>query len=625
LITPEFENLQEKWLAKWPEALALWSKYTKLSQPHFCFTTEDENKEGLSESFAMIRLDDQTIVISLAKIRAQRLEQFPLEILGHEIGHHVFCPGDLRDQGRIIARMRHALPTLEVQAAQLCNMYADLFINDRLQRTSNLNLLGVYQAMQARHDEEGKKFAWFKKGPPNPRQSQLWTLYMRIYEILWSVKKGGLALGRIDERLEGDAQLGARLIRSYSRDWVNGAASFAALCLPHIMEDKDIDLSKFANGWDVSSCRGQTSSIPPGLTEVDGEESSPVVHPANLPELNDSLPEENNSNSAPDAGTTSTGSNQNTTRGQHREPFEYGAILKSLGIKLTDHEIAVRYYKERATPNLIRFPARRTPHATDPLPEGLEPWSVGLPLEEIDWLQSMLTSPTPIPGMTTLQRIWGASPGNAPETEPIDLDLYVDSSGSIPNPQRSTSFLTLAGAIICLSALKVGARIQVTLWSGPTQFITTDGFIRDEKKILEILTGYFGSSTAFPIHILRETFQNRPANKRAVHIMVISDEGVDTMFSLDERGNSGWDVASMALKKARAGGSLVLNLNAAGIDLGKTGGSPLNKTLTKAIEQGWSIHRMRGWEDLIAFAKKFSSENYAASRLRSKAASSHRS
>ena len=32
----------------------------------------------MSESFAMIRLDDQTIVISLAKVRAQRLEHFPL-------------------------------------------------------------------------------------------------------------------------------------------------------------------------------------------------------------------------------------------------------------------------------------------------------------------------------------------------------------------------------------------------------------------------------------------------------------------------------------------------------------------------------------------------------------------
>ena len=58
-------NLKEKWLALWPDAIETWSKYLKLSDPHFCLTKEEETKEYLSSSFAMIRLDDHAVVISL--------------------------------------------------------------------------------------------------------------------------------------------------------------------------------------------------------------------------------------------------------------------------------------------------------------------------------------------------------------------------------------------------------------------------------------------------------------------------------------------------------------------------------------------------------------------------------
>src|SRR5690606_21682948 len=126
------------------------------------------------------------------------------------------------------------------------------------------------------------------------------------------------------------------------------------------------------------------------------------------------------------------------------------------------------------------------------------------PLDAVDWLQSLMQSPTVVPGVTTVQRIHGLAPGLEPEAEPVDLDMYVDSSGSMPNPQQRTSFLALAGAVIALSALRAGARVQATLWSGKSQYLHTAGFVRSEDEILEVLTGYFGGGTAFPIHRLRE-------------------------------------------------------------------------------------------------------------------------
>lgn len=538
----------------------------------------------------MIRLDDQAIIVGLQRIQTSHLEEYALEILAHEVGHHVYCPGDLADQARMLVRIRKSLPGHENVAPMIANLYADLLINDRLQRSHKLRMDAIYRKLN-------------KDAKPD----RLWTLYMRIYEILWSIKRGELAKGPIDPPMEGDAQLGAKLIRSYARDWLHGAGRFGALCLPYLIKDGGKQLEKIMRQWhDTVGCGAGAQQVPAGLTEIEDDENE-SIHPADDPLLNDSL-----SNPADSQKDASHGADISRTpneiqanvdsRGQCREPFEYGQILKSLGLNLTDHEIAVRYYRERAIPYLVRFPAKPCPQSVDPLPEGLEPWTIGSSLEDIDWTSSVFSNAHLIPGMTTLQRVWGTSEGNSPESKPIDLDLYVDSSGSMPNPQMSTSYLTLAGAIICLSALRAGARVQVTLWSGTRQFITTNGFIQDETKILEVLTGFFGGATAFPIHILRDTFEKRSPSARPVHVMCISDEGVDTMFAKDERNNDGKHVAKMALEKGGAGGSLVLNIATSILT---------NQLFTEVKQQGWEIFAVQSWDQLVRFAKEFSERVYA--------------
>lgn len=578
---PDLDNLREQWLAEWPAALACWSRFTKLSEPRWCLTDEDAQRAGLTQSFAMIRLDDHAVVVSLKMARELKVAEFAREILAHEIGHHVYCPADLTDNARLIARMRWALPTKEHLAGMVSNLYADLLINDRLQRSHGLRMAEVYQALGTGASD------------------RLWQLYMRTYEILWSRTRGSLAGAFQDDQLEGDAQLGARLVRHYARDWLDGSGKFAALCLPYLLDEKS-QSARWSARWRDMEQAGR-GGFPSGLTEIEAGEKEGALHPAYDPELAGLDVE------APGAdgpGRSSASAQKGGAPGQAREPFEFGQILKALGLQLDDHEIAVRYYRERAVPHLIPFPVRKLPQSVDPLPEGLDPWDIGSPLEDLDWLQSVLVSPRVVPGMTTVQRVWGESPGQEPEKEPLDLDLYVDCSGSMPNPQHSTSYLTLAGAIIALSALRTGARVQATLWSGARQFLTTDGFVRDEAAVLRILTGYLGGGTAFPLHILRDTFQDRKPAARPGHILVISDDGVTTMFAKDERNNSGWDVARMALEKARGGGTMVLNLYQ---DWMK---SP---DLVRAAEMGWSIFVVRTWDELVKFAREFSRLKYGAS------------
>lgn len=575
--------LTQKFDEAWPKALESWSKYTRLRPPLLCTSNEQAEAEGLTQSFAMIRLSDQSIVINLLEVHQRGMDDYGVEILAHEIGHHVLAPATLSDHARMIARMRWALPTIEQTAPMVANLYTDLLINDRLERSAELRVDHVYRLIGT------------GKAP-----GAVWILYLRIYEVLWALPRGTLAPETIPDRLEGDAWLGARLIRSYSRDWLSGSGRFAALFFPHLLEDKQSStmLQAIFDTRDAA-----VGGEPTGLSDADPDEKSGAIHPALDPDLNGG-----DTTEAP----TETAATHNA-QGQARQPFEYGEILRAAGLKLTDHEVAVRYYREQALPHLVPFPKRPLPQSQDPLPEGLEPWDIGQSLDAVDWMQSVLQSPVIIPGMTTVQRLWGYSVGASPALEAIDLDLYVDSSGSMANPQRNISYPALAGAIICLSALRAGARVQATLWSGKNQFQCTDGFVRNETRLLEVLTGFFGGGTAFPIHVLRDTFQERPASARPVHILVISDDGVTTMFDKDEKNNSGWDITKMALTRGRAGCTFVLNMN-----LNLDAAPPKNYygavvgDLKRARDElGIAVHQVSSWADLVAFAREFSRLKYA--------------
>ncbi len=590
----ELTQLAQRWNAAWPDALAAWSKFTRLRPPELCLTRKAAEKAGLTGSFAMIRLTDQAVIVSLPEVLETGVGDLAVEILAHEIGHHVLAPSNLTDHGRMIARMRRALPTLERHAPFLANLYTDLLINDRLQRSVGLRMHEVYLALGM-------------TGSP----SKVWRVYLRMYEVLWSLPRGTLCAGPMEDRMEGDAWLGARLLRSYARDFMAGSGGFASLLLPYLAEDEHA-LDGHEKLFDTRDAAG--GSNPSGLAEGEGEPAP--VHPAHDPRLNDELGDvtASDANSLPkDGGAPKAGA------GQTRQPFEYGEILRAMGLVISDHEVAIRYYRERAIPHLIPFPRRRMPISVEPLPEGLDRWDFGDPLEQVDWLESVLVSPHVVPGLTTVQRAWGTMDGQQPKTEPLDLDLYVDSSGSMANPQRLISFPALAGAIICISALRAGARVQATLWSGARQFTSTPGFVRDEQLLLGVLTGYFGGATAFPIHVLRDTFDKRAPTARPAHVLVISDDGVSTAFDQDERGNSGWDVTRRALDSARGGGTFVLNLPANWHRVEqahKYFADAYTAILRARDELGIDVQRVADWDELVAFARAFARKRYAGEDAR---------
>ncbi len=328
------ETLLEQWRAAWPAALETWSHFVQLHEPTWCCSVTEEKEAKLSESFAMIRLVDHSVVISLRQIRELGLEKFSREILAHEIGHHVLCPADLTDNARLLCRIRLGLPGVVEYSPLVSNLYSDLLINDRLARNDSLDMAGVYRKIQ------------------RPTESQVWVLYMRIYEHLWRLPPQTLAIGDISPRMNQDALLGARLVRSYARDWMGGAGRFACLCFPYIERDKQLAEEAFRQLADAVGAG--IGGFPSGLCEIDEDEEDGVLHPAEDPQLT-GLEGDVGDGTGRVRGRDSGVKTMKTGR----NPFDYSEILKAAGVQLSLREITARYYKERALPHLIPFPRAR--------------------------------------------------------------------------------------------------------------------------------------------------------------------------------------------------------------------------------------------------------------------------
>lgn len=577
----DLEALREAWTAEWPAALAAWSRYTRLSDPRWCTTEREEKAEHLFGSFAMIRFEDHAVVISLRQVLKLGLGDCGPQIMAHEIGHHVLCPGDLTDHARMLARVRRGLPTRELRAPLVANLYSDLLINDRLQRVTGLDLAEVYRRLAAGSD------------PATP----LWLLYMRIYEILWSLERGTLARGKVETKVEGDAQLGARLVRVYAADWLRGSGRFAVLLLPYLLEEPDERLTVILSSLSDTKDAG-VGGEPAGIADLDDDEEETPPHPVDDPAVTGFDEPGEGARPGLDEGA---GSGDTVPRRRYREPPEFGEILKSAGVTLDDGEIAVRYYRERALPHLVPLPVRRLPQASEPLPEGLETWEAGQPLEDVDWLESVVRSPHVVPGVTTLRRTYGESPGVEPERRPLDLYIGIDCSGSMVDPRRQVSYPVLAGAILALSALRGGGRVMAVLSGDPGPHSATEGFVRDERAVLKVLTGYLGTGYAFGIHHLATAFPAGERPPRQAHIVVVTDHDIFAMLGeRRNKGREGWEIARAALETARGGGTFVLHMP----------GDWAKDQIGRLRSEGWDVHLVRSWEDVVAFARALARERW---------------
>ena len=582
-LTAQAQLLVEPWLAAWPLALAAWGPTTRLAAP----VLHVESPAASVDSFAWFDGATLQVHIDLRWIVRDGLQDHAVAILAHEIGHHVMAPADARTRAIVAHRVRLGLIDAPGLVPMVANLWHDLLINDRLQRTGRAALAPVWQQLHAVGEGD----------------DPLMDLILRTNEVLWDLPAGTLSSAglRSDSELESYANLAARVVRAYRRDVIGGAGGFAALLRSYF----GAQMADLKPGSIADSCADITEigGLPAGLASAAGLMSDPV-HPLLDPVVMEGLAPETEAADS-DASPPTQGAGPTTqlpahgTYGSSREgatPADLHATLQAMGSEMTLEQVAASWYRELAAPLLVRFPVRELPASQESVLGGLATWDVGEDLSLVDWSATVTASPVVVPGITTRQREFHTEDELHRSSKPVDLDLYVDSSGSMPDGRKTFAPITLAGVVLALSALRAGASVQVTVWSGSNQVASTHGFSRDVNVDLLGLMAFFGGGTSFPLHVLRSTFldsstqdSKRRARGTSTHIAVISDSGISTMFP-----PQGDDVglAAQALAAAGGGGSLILNIN------------PARRDSLPAMGD-YDVYSVSQQEDLVPFARDF--------------------
>jgi hypothetical protein len=580
----EIEETLVSWKSNWQQAKLEWNPLLRLQEPIWCLSHQDARKEGLTGSFAMIRLTDHRIVINLEEIAERNITDYAIEVLAHEIGHHIFAPANLYDNAILLNRIRFALPGIEDRAPMVSNLYTDFLINDKLQRINKLRMAEVYKAINSEDNF-----------------TELWTLMMRTYEYLWRLNRGELAtnLSFHSKKIDADASLLASLIRSYSKGWIHGGGRFAVMLYPYLMDDKKFQEArkKILILLDAEDA-GKGAMDISGMTELDLEGYDEVIDMRK-----EAISSKENDGDKKNRGGLGLEKSKNGGQGPREGyigPGNYIDLMKQVNPKADEQRLVNAYYKEIALPHLIDFPVEISENASMDLPEGLETWDIGDAIEEVDWLQSAILSPQIIPGLTTQKRTYGSDSDNSISESPLNIYLGIDCSGSMGNPKQNFSWPILAATIIGLSALRAGASVMGCLSGEPGDYLETDGFITDETDLLTTLTSYLGTGYAYGIERLRKPFGAKP-NKKS-HIVIVTDNDIFSMLDSDTNTDqTHWELAEIALKNAGGHGTMVLH-------------SPpdYNKDLVMRLKKmGWNVYYVTNETELLKFAAEFSQQNYA--------------
>ncbi|MBI4617065.1 MAG: hypothetical protein HY720_25860, partial [Planctomycetes bacterium] len=156
-------------------------------------------------------------------------------------------------------------------------------------------------------------------------------------------------------------------------------------------------------------------------------------------------------------------------------------------------------------------------------------WGIGHPPSEIRISWAIRRSgPILVPDRTLLRAHLRPTPaaGTRPGPEgPPDLEIWIDSSGSMANPTRTLALHVVAAVIAALSALEAGASVKVINFSGSDEtrgsgFLVQE-FTRDLDPVLAALLAYHGGGTVLPLETLRHT--SRSPRPRKVYYLAITD------------------------------------------------------------------------------------------------------
>ena len=462
-MSPEEAEVDRAMAAAWPQAQRYWSTFLLLSPP----AHSDEH-----DSVAWMHLGHRQVSFNRTLIARKKLTASAEAILAHEVGHHVRFPASLSVEARLRLLEK---PLLPIPDHSFTNLFEDLMINERLGHPLRDQLAAVYRAFR---DE----LRW--------KRDSAFFFYMVVYEELWQLAPGDLTgreLAAFEEAHPGcraDAQLLVQNLFRLGPNLYTQFLYFVSVLLRYVDLEKD---KKFEEQDPYQCGRGQPT---------------------------------------PDdwADALNQGAREREAIARAlREGWISEADAKRLGGEvehrvggLPGHgtadaelvpEIMAAWYRQQAERYLMRPPPRRL-MGEAVVPTTLEEWSPSDPVQLIDWVATYTERGDVLGPAQPLrrERLADYEGEDVPLWQPR-VELYLDVSGSMPDPRHAINAMTLAAQILATGAIRAQGWARAVLYSTGT--VRYWEWCRSERELSRFLMHYIGAGTEFPFELLEESVTER--------------------------------------------------------------------------------------------------------------------
>lgn len=483
----------------WPSAQAHWSRFLLLNDPDL------SNK---TESVAQIALSTRQITLNADLIAKHDLLDCIEALLAHEIGHHVRYPGTLVVEARMRMLQKSIIP---LEGYSLTNVFQDLMINEHLGKGElQSQMIRIYRAFTsapAFHAE----MRW-KRDPA-------FVFYMALYETLWQLPMATL-IGEIEPEFReafpgyrAEAHILVHNLFMMEPNLYTQFLYFTSVMSRYLKPMIDQQLQQ----WMACQCGGDGPS--PGdwadaLTPTDAERQA-IERAA------------------------SAGWFEEDQAERLRKLNELEERIASLPGYGTDNsaeipEVMAAHYRGLAERYLVKPPLLPR-YGEAIVPTTLEEWEHSDPISEIDWLTTLMNRGPQLGVALPFKRMRVA------EQEGYDvrlwqprLEIYLDISGSMPNPIYHLNAMTLAAQILTLGTTRAGGSVRVAMYS--SEPVLYWSWCRSEIEMSRFLMHYIGGGTDFPFQLLARSCEEcSPDNPIRI---VISDSDFDQNFEAhpDNRG-----------------------------------------------------------------------------------------
>jgi len=501
-------RLEKEALPHWRPCLDLWGYGIDLSEPTALETPGE---------LAYIDLKDRKTKVNYGWIERLGLGPEIRTIYAHEIGHHIRYPHTLVRSAKLAQKQRELLAFLMDKHLEgrdrkkaspkhfdfLLNLFLDALINDELWRERKLPLPRVYQKLL--------------QAIPNP--SAVYSFYMALYEALWKLEPGHLVtkeisseLGRAKKDWRDDASLLARDLRSEDNMFTQ-LSIFLYAFWPYVAAD-------------LKKRPERTTFL---LTEDRFAEAPGKLSPEEILRAVEEWDEEREADAwrkrreddrvVPGIPKSKTSEKSQRTKGWDRlnRAIQWTRAMDEPG---KAPMVILRAY-ERLADEFLLDPDKevRWEEAT---PTTLSTWEVGDDLEEADWRASLLRSGLLVPGVTTVKRDKEEEPVRESPDRPPWLEIYIDSSGSMPDPREEFSHLAFAGFLLGRTAIQAGSKVRIVQYSGAGQIKAMKEFSSSLRVVFQALLEYFGDGTQFPFAFLKESLRTY-GSLQPIRRIVLSD------------------------------------------------------------------------------------------------------